>query len=253
MSLPRIEGIFNYCDRWCERCSFTSRCAIFDEDSRSFNKDIDEKNRAFRKRLGENIHKATDLLRKAARDAGLNVAATEAHIAEILRRDAKTEMEVRKHVLIVSTAEYGVMTRDWLKTQPGMLERLEHLKTELTLGVETNEGAKRETRVIKESLATIQWYCDFINDKLSRALAGKLGNGEVSIEYEPLPHHYDGSAKIAMIAIDRSIDAWSEIFKILPAEEDHFLKVLSLLERIKKLVLAEFPLASSFIRPGFDQ
>ena len=97
MSLPRIEGIFNYCDRWCERCSFTSRCAIFDEDSRSFNKDIDEKNRAFRKRLGENIHKATDLLRKAARDAGLNVAATEAHIAEILRRDAKTEMEVRKH------------------------------------------------------------------------------------------------------------------------------------------------------------
>jgi hypothetical protein len=21
-----ITGIYNYCDRWCERCSFTARC-----------------------------------------------------------------------------------------------------------------------------------------------------------------------------------------------------------------------------------
>lgn len=21
-----IEGIYNYCDRWCEKCSFTARC-----------------------------------------------------------------------------------------------------------------------------------------------------------------------------------------------------------------------------------
>ena len=24
-----IVGIFNYCDRWCERCPFTSRCRLF--------------------------------------------------------------------------------------------------------------------------------------------------------------------------------------------------------------------------------
>jgi hypothetical protein len=24
-----IVGIFNYCDRWCERCAFTSRCRVF--------------------------------------------------------------------------------------------------------------------------------------------------------------------------------------------------------------------------------
>jgi hypothetical protein len=23
-----IPGIYNYCDRWCERCRFTSRCLI---------------------------------------------------------------------------------------------------------------------------------------------------------------------------------------------------------------------------------
>ena len=24
-----IPGIYNYCDRWCERCTFTSRCLTF--------------------------------------------------------------------------------------------------------------------------------------------------------------------------------------------------------------------------------
>src|SRR2546422_9635312 len=24
-----ISGIYNYCDRWCERCPFTSRCMVY--------------------------------------------------------------------------------------------------------------------------------------------------------------------------------------------------------------------------------
>lgn len=24
-----IPGIYNYCDRWCERCAFTSRCLTY--------------------------------------------------------------------------------------------------------------------------------------------------------------------------------------------------------------------------------
>ena len=24
-----ISGIYNYCDRWCERCPLTSRCLVF--------------------------------------------------------------------------------------------------------------------------------------------------------------------------------------------------------------------------------
>src|SRR5882724_5369916 len=24
-----ISGIYNYCDRWCERCAFTSRCFLY--------------------------------------------------------------------------------------------------------------------------------------------------------------------------------------------------------------------------------
>jgi len=24
-----ISGIYNYCDRWCERCVMTARCVVF--------------------------------------------------------------------------------------------------------------------------------------------------------------------------------------------------------------------------------
>ncbi|MDB5210640.1 MAG: hypothetical protein JWQ30_1467, partial [Sediminibacterium sp.] len=26
-----ISGIHNYCDRWCERCTFTNRCSIYED------------------------------------------------------------------------------------------------------------------------------------------------------------------------------------------------------------------------------
>lgn len=27
-----IEGIYNYCDRWCERCKYTDRCLSFQRE-----------------------------------------------------------------------------------------------------------------------------------------------------------------------------------------------------------------------------
>ena len=29
-----ISGIYNYCDRWCERCRMTQRCFLYYQDSR---------------------------------------------------------------------------------------------------------------------------------------------------------------------------------------------------------------------------
>ena len=248
MSLPKIEGIYKYCDRWCERCGFTSRCSIFEEGK----KHPDQKTRAFKERLGENILKANAILLKAARDAGLNMEAAQARIEESVRQNENLEIKIQEHPLVVLSAQYSLIGRDWLKTQPGMLDHLEDLKAQLTIGVETNEGAKRETRVIKESLAAIQWYLDFIHDRLSRAVEGKLISDEKQLSHADEPRDHDGSAKIAIIAIDRSIEAWSALFTILPQDEDHFLKVLSMLERMKRSAIREFPLAASFVRPGFD-
>jgi hypothetical protein len=47
--------------------------------------------------------------------------------------------------------------------------------------------------------------------------------------------------------------AWMKLFDLLPDQEDHFLKALSLLEKIKNETIIEFPEALKFVRPGFDE
>jgi hypothetical protein len=81
--------------------------------------------------------------------------------------------------------------------------------------------------------------------------------GKLSIEAwredEDSPRDYDGSAKVALLAVQRSIHAWSQLFGILPEKEDDFLQILSMLQKIKTMAEKEFPNALAFIRPGFDE
>jgi len=28
-----ISGIYNYCDRWCEKCLYTNRCLLFKQEA----------------------------------------------------------------------------------------------------------------------------------------------------------------------------------------------------------------------------
>lgn len=44
-----IPGIYNYCDRWCERCQFTSRCLSHSigEDQNKKLEEIDQENERF--------------------------------------------------------------------------------------------------------------------------------------------------------------------------------------------------------------
>jgi hypothetical protein len=252
MAEGNISGIFNYCDRWCERCTFTSRCAVYEDESELPVEELDMKNKAFWDRLGQNFMKAKDLLQKVAEESGVDLEAVQVEMQEKERRKERIKHESREHPLSQLTFKYSAIGREWLKTQPGMLDRLDALKTELTLGVESQEGARQQTVIIKDSLAVIQWYLAFIHVKLVRALMGKLST-EAPDHEETYPRDYDGSAKIALIAIDRSIQAWSQLFEILPENEDDFFKILSMLQKIKAMTVEEFPNALAFVRPGFDE
>jgi hypothetical protein len=251
MAEGNISGIFNYCDRWCERCTFTTRCAVYEDETEVPSEERDMKNKAFWDRLGQNFVKAKDLLQKMAEESGVDLEAVQVEMQEKERRKEQIKHESREHPLSQLTFAYSAIGREWLKTQPGMLDRLDALKTELTLGVESQEGARQQTVIIKDSLAVIQWYLAFIHIKLVRALMGRL-SAEPSENEDPYQRDYDGSAKIALIAIERSIQAWSQLFEILPDKEDDFLKILSMLQKIKTMTVEEFPGALAFVRPGFD-
>jgi hypothetical protein len=66
------------------------------------------------------------------------------------------------------------------------------------------------------------------------------------------PSDSDGSAKIALIALDRSIGAWAVILHSNNLHGEGVLEIISFLDRLRQAVEGTFPGARSFVRPGFD-
>ena len=92
--------------------------------------------------------------------------------------------------------------------------------------------------------------------KFNRALGDKYDT-EFENDYEglsdedTLQNDGNGSAKVALIAVERSIDAWQTVFELIP-DEDRILPLLATLQKILRLGRTEFPDAEKFRRPGFD-
>ena len=101
-----------------------------------------------------------------------------------------------------------------------------------------------------EAIEVIRWYQHFIYVKLMRAVRGELD--ERDEELDDLPKDSDGSAKIALIAIDRSIGAWGTIYGLDSFQNEKILRFIAYLDRLREEVEKTFPGARSFTRPGFD-
>src|SRR5210317_2073689 len=72
-----ISGIYNYCDRWCERCPFTSRCMNYALGKDEFNspESKDMTNQAFWDNLHD-IFKATlEMVKESAEEMGIDLDA----------------------------------------------------------------------------------------------------------------------------------------------------------------------------------
>jgi len=87
--------------------------------------------------------------------------------------------------------------------------------------------------------------------KTMRALSGRKEELE-DPEIADFPKDSDGSAKVALIGIDRSIAAWRMMQLSLPDRVESIVPLMLQLERLRQRLENSFPHARNFIRPGFD-
>lgn len=115
---------------------------------------------------------------------------------------------------------------------------------------EADDREKSEgTDPVAEALEVISWYLDLIQAKMRRALYRYYCQKRTERKGE----EYNGSAKVALIALDRSLKGWEALMEAFPLhvqEMDH-LKVV--LEELRGEIEKQFPEARAFLRPGFDQ
>jgi hypothetical protein len=242
-----ISGIYNYCDRWCERCAFTARCMVFamEQADRQAPGKADSKNDAFWKQLEGSLKATTELLKEMFEERGIQPDPRE--LEAIGRERQRKRREVEKHPLAKSAFEYSRMLDRWFKEEKALLlEKEEEVKTKVRLGV---AGVREEVAGLTDVVQVLRWYQHQICVKLVRALNA---NEEREAELAEFPKDSDGSAKVALIGIDRSLAAWTRMKEHFPEHTDDILNFLLHLARLRNAAQAEFPNARSFVRPGFD-
>lgn len=116
-----------------------------------------------------------------------------------------------------------------------------------------DHSGENEDTVIQEVLAVVHWYRFFIAAKIERALHGIAHNdaaGQTDQLTDP-QSDANGSIKTGLIAIERSILAWT--YLIEESNAHRIRPLIQLLELIKCKTEEKFPRARDFVRPGFDE
>ncbi len=222
-----IVGIHNYCDGRCDRCDYTKQCSSYSLHEQldfSDNTDTDGTNNQLTA-----IFKATsELIEEELLKKDMNLEQAMAEI-EQLEQDMPT-----KHALELQAESYAEKVNRWFESN----------QMELESRIVTEEEPD-----IKNCFETITWFQLFIPAKISRSLKGI--NKEDRSECDIYDAH--GSAKIGLIAIDESINAWENIMGAIPRKEDSILNMLRHLSKLRLELENEIPEARLFVRPGFDK
>ena len=232
MNIDRIDFISSYCDRWCERCGYTSRCSAFAADAAiamcgddreglelAFGRPHPEGNDAaripeWRLELENTVMGATD----------------EAEFRSV--EDAR-DLRIRETTIAKVADAFTMAAHGWLVAR-----------------AETLRGNADET--VREALDIASHDATFILVKLRRALDGRdrHDRGE-DLDDHPVQNDWNGSVKVALISVERSASAWEVIAQA--TGDDTPLVLASQLRDLKREVESAFPRAWSFTRPGFDE
>jgi len=232
-----IPGIYNYCDRWCERCPQTSHCLNFacSEEEFADPETRDIENEAFWSKLSEAFRDALELLKEAAEEHGIDLENLDTE-----QSDEESEQKnamAKSHEICRAAKVYSDIVQDWFASPANLLVASPALD---------GEGASLE-----EAMEVIRWYQHFIYVKLMRAVRGELD--ERGEELDDLPKDSEGSAKVALIAIDRSIGAWGTVYAHDSFQNEKILRFIAYLDRLREEVEKTFPGARSFARPGIEK
>ena len=243
---PRfISGIHNYCDRWCERCAFTSRCLNFAlcEEEHANPETRDLNNEKFWNKLNDNFKVIIEMIYTLAKERGIELDETE--LKEIKKAQCKKDEDVRNNVLARAGIQYINMAQSWFDSAEKLFQQKEdELNLHASCGI---PGHLTEALNIEDSTEIIHWYQHMIYAKICRALHGDDLDFEGAEEF---PRDSDGSAKVTLIGIDRSIVAWGRLMDQFPDREKSILDICVHLEKLRKNVELTFPNARKFV--GFS-
>ena len=238
-----IRGIYNYCDRWCERCELSSKCLLYEKEQKrlAMHKEKGEDPGALNvvmQDVKESFDEALRLVCKSAEKYGIDINS--------LPKEEYKEYDPSAHPLMKAANNYLKMTKEFLEK---LRKTTQEEGVELTKRVEIIPSAISDIEILRQivsSYEVISWYNTLIPVKIHRALQGKIEADEFA------KSDADGSAKVAYLGVMKSMEALKTIYEWDEDLQDEALTLLAKLENLQKDINKEFPGHITFKRQGFD-
>jgi len=258
-----IPGIYNYCNRWCERCIYTDRCRTFASE-KIFTREFEaikrreksmEENKDFWDQVDKTIEEAAELI-----DEEVPLLKNdESPLFGQWEDDEDAEEAMKEHEEKRAKAENQDMSKVALQYEKAVHKWFEERKD--TLKQDYNSDTKdfsvsypgiddkQELKQLTESVEVILWYHIQIWIKINRALSSSYEEEEDLDLFDGFPKDSDGSAMVAINGINSSIGAWSYLRGKLLSERETIKPIIRMLLWLKMEVEKEFPNAKDFEWP----
>ena len=216
-----IVGIFNYCDRWCERCPLTNRCRLFADmaeiDFEQGNGPVTEpRMRRERRRLAAQMIE----FYAQAEELGETAGRKPDECLGQLPQGLESSFEPDPEVVANGSALRGKMRKLELSANP----------------------------TVRLAIETIQYFSLFVPIKMMRAFSQVARHGPGDPQSDA-----NGSGKAALLALERMESAWHTLIDThhySPTEAAPFLAEIA---RMQRNLQRAVPNARKFVRPGFDE
>ncbi len=250
-----IPGIYNYCDRWCERCQFTSKCLNCTLTEKQFGglQEIGQFNDEFWEKFNEVLEDTLTLVQETAIEYGLDPDSINAMLDD-QGQDVIAENGKLTHLTTHASDTYAEMVEEWFDSNEFYFDQKED-EMNLIRIISSGNNPEKEVADINDAAEIIRWYQYQISVKIQRAISSDTVEKQSGSDYDPVDSakDSDGSAKVALIGIERSITAWKMLVNSFPELEKQILDMILFLKSIIKRVETQFPRARAFVRPGFDE
>lgn len=259
-----ISGIYNYCDRWCEKCAYTTRCLLFKQEAEREIKHIlqdEDKNDPdiLAKDLAEDFKEAFDHIKKFMDEEDEEY---EEFRKEDFRPDEDDDSDVHNEGFLEEDIDDDERPSTYLRnTENALILHSQKMYKDfyksydqISSAITTNTPEDCSLNNLRNSLDILGWYTPQIHVKIKMSYWNKH---QLSRATDPEMAEIDRemlnvSSRIAFVGIENCITALKDLQQKNIEPLITIASLLTTTKQIQGLFEEEFPDASGYKRPYFD-
>ena len=237
-----ISGIYNFCDRWCEKCVFTDKCLSYEMSKESYADKPEISDKKFWSDLENSFKMVKEMLSDYMKEHNISMPTDE--------ETEQIEIEMKRIDDTIKANPLVLESRGYNKTTTNFLRENDYFVPEPTDEIEDETEIEKFKR-LQDAIEIILYYKNMIYVKLSRALHSYYSDDDEE-EYEGYEEDKLVYARITIVIIERSMAAWHHILENNNNQSDSIIDLLLQLNKIKLGIERLIPKVVDYKRPYFD-